>query len=57
MKNTEQKIAIHQVTTMLATTKNVLFPGHNHVCWWLDTLIISQVPVRVINKVLGPQHR
>ena len=21
---------IHQVTTMLATSKNVLFPGHNH---------------------------
>ena len=22
---------IHQVTTMLATSKNVLFPGHNHL--------------------------
>ena len=27
-----KKNAIHQVTTMLATSKNVLFPGHNHQC-------------------------
>ena len=26
-----QKASIHQVTTMLATSKNVLFPGHNHL--------------------------
>ena len=26
-----QKATIHQVTTMLATSKNVLFPGHNHL--------------------------
>ena len=25
------KATIHQVTTMLATSKNVLFPGHNHL--------------------------
>ena len=25
------KAAIHQVTTMLATSKNVLFPGHDHL--------------------------
>ena len=25
-----QKPTIHHVTTMLATSKNVLFPGHNH---------------------------
>ena len=25
------KAIIHQVTTMLATSKNVLFPGHNHL--------------------------
>ena len=29
--NTAQKATIHQVTTMLATSKNVLFPGHNHL--------------------------
>ena len=26
-----QKVTIHQVTIMLATSKNVLFPGHNHL--------------------------
>ena len=26
-----QKATIHQVTTMLSTSKNVLFPGHNHL--------------------------
>ena len=26
-----KKNTIHQVTTMLATSKNVLFPGHNHL--------------------------
>ena len=25
------KTTIHQVTTMLATSQNVLFPGHNHL--------------------------
>ena len=28
---TAQKATIHQVTTMLATSKNVLFPGHNYM--------------------------
>ena len=26
-----KKATIHQLTTMLATSKNVLFPGHNHL--------------------------
>ena len=26
-----KKATIHQVTTMLATPKNVLFPSHNHM--------------------------
>ena len=26
-----KKATIHQVTTLLATSKNVLFPGHNHL--------------------------
>ena len=26
-----KKATIHLVTTMLATSKNVLFPGHNHL--------------------------
>ena len=25
-----KKATIHQATTMLATSKSVLFPGHNH---------------------------
>ena len=29
--DTAQKTTSHQVTTMLATSKNVLFPGHNHL--------------------------
>ena len=28
---TTQKATIHQVTTMLASSNNVLFPGHNHL--------------------------
>ena len=38
---TAQKATTHQVTTMLATSTNVLFPGHNHWYWWSDTLIIA----------------
>ena len=26
-----KKATIHQVTTMLGTSKHVLFPGHNHM--------------------------
>ena len=26
-----KKATINQVTTMLATSENVLFPGHNHL--------------------------
>ena len=26
-----KKATIHQVTNMLSTSKNVLFPGHNHL--------------------------
>ena len=29
--DTAQKASIHQATAMLATSKNVLFPGHNHL--------------------------
>ena len=54
------KATIHQDTTMLATSKNVLFPGHdhhaNHLYCWPDTLIITQVPVRVIIKANGHQY-
>ena len=30
-ETTVQKAIIHQVTTMLATSKNVLVAGHNHL--------------------------
>ena len=51
-----KKATIHQVTTMLETSKNVLFPGHshpaNHRYWLPDTLIIVQAPA---NEVKGHQ--
>ena len=31
MYTAQKKPTIHQVTTMLATSKNVLFPGHSHL--------------------------
>ena len=46
-----KKHTIHQVTTKLPTSKNVLFSGHNQRYWWPDTLIIAWAPVRVIIKV------
>ena len=33
-----QKVTIHKVTTMLATSNNVLFPGPNHLLTVLMTL-------------------
>ena len=43
----QKKVTIHQVTTMFATSKNVLFPGHNHLPTTGpddSTLNIAQVP-------------
>ena len=50
-----KKATIHQVTTMLATSKNVLFPGHNHL---LTTGIEdpSFAGARAIIKVSGHQY-
>ena len=31
INDTTQKETIHQVTTMLVTSKYVLFPGHSHL--------------------------
>ena len=56
---TAQKASIHQVTTMLATSKNVLSPGHNHLLTTGTddlTLIIAQAPARVMIKVLDHQY-
>ena len=54
-----QKATIHQVTTMLATYKNVLFPCHNLVATGTDdpTLIITRVPARVLIRVTGHQYQ
>ena len=50
------KTAIHQVTTMLATSKNVLCPGHSHL---LTTSADDPTlwGVRWIIKVKSHQHR
>ena len=57
---TAQKATIHQATTMLATSENVLFPGHNHLlATGADdpTLIIVQVLAWMIIKAKGHQHQ
>ena len=56
-----KKATVHQVTTMLAISENVLFSGPNHL---LTTgandpihLIIACATAMVIIKVKGHQHR
>ena len=49
----KNKATIHEPTTMLATSKNILFSGHNHL---LTAGADDQAPVRVIIKVSGHQH-
>ena len=57
-----KKATIHQVTTMLATSKNCTIsrpqPPANHRCWWPDTLVITRVPGRssvpVVSRWLWP---
>ena len=41
-----KKATIHQLSTMLATCKNVLFPGHNH-------LLITGADVPLLNWCSG----
>ena len=52
---TMQKATIHQVTTLLATTKNVLFPGHNYLLT-TGTDDSSLAGTRAIIKALSYQH-
>ena len=53
---TAQKATIHQVTTMLATSKNVLFPGHNHLLiTGPDNLTLWLSPYR--RQVKGHQYQ
>ena len=43
---------------MLATSKTVLFPGHNHLLTTgTDDPLLKLTSTRVINKVSGPQHQ
>ena len=49
-----KKAIINQVTIMLATSKKVLFTGHNLL---LITLIIILAGAQVIIKVSGHQYR
>ena len=44
---------MHQVTTMLATSKNVLFPRHNH----LLTTGTDDFQAQLIIKVSGHQYQ
>ena len=48
-------VTIHQVTTMLATSKNALLTGHNHLLT-TDTDNPSLAGVQEIIKVLGHQY-
>ena len=53
-----KKATIHQVTTMLATSKNVLFPRHNHLLATgrpTDDLTLWLLPVR--QWVKGHQYQ
>ena len=53
-----KKDTIHQATTMLSTSKNVLFPGHNHLLTpGADDPALTLAVTQVIIKVLGHQHR
>ena len=54
--NLNKKAPIHQVTTILATSKNVLFQSHNHLLT-TGTYDPSLAGARVIIKVSGHQYR
>ena len=51
-----KKPTIHQVTTILATSKNVLFQGHNHLLT-TGTDNCSLADAQVIIKVSGHQQQ
>ena len=55
MTTLRKKATIHQVTTMLTTSKNVLFPGHNHLLT-TGTDDPSLAGTQAIIKVLGHQY-
>ena len=51
-----KKATILQVTTMLATFKNILFTGHNHLLT-TGTYELSLAGTRVMIKASGHQYR
>ena len=60
MGSLRKKATIHRVTTMLATSKNVLFPGHNLLLTTGaddQTLIITLTGAWAIIKLSGHQHQ
>ena len=54
-KKKKKKKNIHPVTIMLATSKNVLFPGHKHLLT-TSTDDPSLADARAIIEVSGQQH-
>ena len=50
-----KKATIHQVTTMLTTSRNVLFPGYNHLLT-IGTDDPSLAGTQALIKVLGHQY-
>ena len=56
MHTAQKKTTIDQVTTMLAPSKSVLFPGHNHLLTTgADDPALTGA--QAIIKVLGHQYR
>ena len=55
-KTLGKKATVHQLTTMLSTSKNVLFQGHNHLLT-TDADDPSLAGSQAMIKVLGHQHR
>ena len=58
-----EQTTIYQVTTMLATSKNVLSPGYNHlITIGPDTLIMAWAPASegswvLVVRLLWPRNR
>ena len=60
LQSLSKKATVYQITTMLATSKNVEFPGHNHLLTPFaddpDTLIIAQVSAMVAWLIVDFLH-
>ena len=51
-----KKATIHQVTAMLATSKNILFPGHNHLLTTGADNLLFLAGTHAIINMSGHQH-